>query len=284
MTILRKLWIFFFVLFFIFFVGIVLTLRLEHRHLLKLQQSEIYERKSGFENVLKLSQQAIFVLARDYSYWDELVTAIKNEDKAWAKVNIDSGIKTYEADGAWVYNMDFKWIYSVNKFSDDRLMTLPLDAAQIKQIFGRQTLVHFFIETPVGYLELEGATVHPSNDSDRKTLPQGYIFAGKLWNHDYLKMLSGLAGSGISVIPFQSSTGSFLPQERFLIDVNDWQGKALFTIAGDVKSGEFNSFIVHSRMLLKMFLLYTVLQMLIFLYFLRRFFRDPQVKQVEEKI
>jgi sensor domain CHASE-containing protein len=283
MTAQKKLWFFFLLLFCLFSVGIVLSLRLEHTHLLKLQQSEIQARKSSFENVLKLNQQAIFVLARDYSYWDELVTAIKNEDKAWAKVNIDSGIKTYEADGAWVYNMDFKWIYSVNKFSDDRLMTLPLDAAQIKQIFGRQTLVHFFIETPVGYLELEGATVHPSNDSDRKTLPQGYIFAGKLWNRDYLKMLSGLAGCGISVLPFQSPRVSLLPQERFLIDLNDWQGKALFTIIGDVKPDGINSFVKYSRLLLKMFLLYTVLQMLFLLYFLRRFFREPQVKQVEGK-
>ncbi len=279
MTAQKKLWFFFLLLFCLFFIGIFLSLRLEHTHLLKLQQSEIQARKSGFENVLKLNQQAIFVLARDYSYWDELVAAIKNEDKSWAKVNIDSGIKTYEADGAWVYNMDFKWIYSVNKFSDDRLMALPLDQAQIKQIFGRQTLVHFFLETPAGYLELEGATVHPSNDSDRKTLPQGYIFAGKLWDRDYLKMLSGLAGSRISVVPFQSSSGLHLPRERFLINVNDWQGKELFTIFREVKSEEINSFVNHSRLLLKMFFLYTVLQMFFLLYFLRRFFKEPLAKK-----
>ncbi len=278
MTVQKRLWMFFFFLFFLFSIGAALSLRMEHMHLLKLQQMEIKARKAGFEKILQLNAQAIFLLAKDYSYWDELVEAIKNEDQAWGKVNIDSGIKTYQADGAWVYDMDLKWIYSVNKFEDDRIKTLPLDKAQIKQIFGQKALVHFFVQTPAGYLELQGATVHPSNDIERKTPAQGYIFAGKLWNSDYLALLSELAGTVVLVVPPQSPVKGKLPQDNFLIPVYDWEEKALFDIIGQVQSEEIKSFQNYSQLLLKVFILYTVIQMLFLLYFLRRFFKETQRK------
>lgn len=273
MTAQKKLWMFFFLLFLLFSAGVFLSLRMEYKHLLKIQSAEIKARKSGFEKILQLNAQSIFLLAKDYSYWDELVDAIKNEDTQWGKINIDSGIKTYQADAAWVYNVDLKWIYSVNRFGDDRIKTLPLDREQIKQIFGQQSLAHFFVQTPAGYMQVQGATVHPSYDSERKTPAQGYIFVGKLWDREYLGMLSDLAGSAVSVVPQKSVEQRKAVQENFSIEVVDWEKKPLFQIVGQVNSGEIKSFQNYSLALLRFFIFYTIIQMMVLLYFLRRFFR-----------
>lgn len=278
MTIQKRLWVFFSMLFLLFSVGVVLALRMGSAHLLKLQKLEIQERKSSFEKVLQLSQQAIFVLAKDYSYWDELVDAIKNKDQQWAKVNIDSGIKTYQADGAWIYNLDFDLVYSVNKNGDERLAELDLNKEQVKQLFDQQALAHFFIATPAGFLELQGATVHASDDSEHKTPPQGYLFAGKLWDRDYLNTLSQLSSSAISLVSEQGVKGQFGAENHFFKNITDWQNQPLFTIVGSVRSEEIRMLRVYTQLFLKMFFLYTAIQMLVLLYFLRRFFKEPRKK------
>ena len=273
MKVTQRLIFIFFLLFFLFSVGSVIYFRMEHTQLLKIQQSEVLERQAGFEKILKLNQQAIFVLANDYSYWDELVNAIKNEDVQWAFINIDSGIKTYQADAAWVYNMDLKKIYSVNKFADERLKDLALTKEQVLQIFNGQALVHFYIETPAGYLEIQGATVHPSNDSERKTPPQGYFFVGKLWNKNYLDALSQLTNCNVSVVPAQDAGRLFGRKDTFVIKVDDWGKSPLFAIVAAVDSVAIEHFHNQSRVLLELFLLYTILQMACLLYFLRKFLR-----------
>lgn len=276
MTVIRKMWFFFFLLCLLFFVGLFLYLRMEHKHLLKMQQIEIEERRISFEKVLKLNQRAIFVLANDYSYWDELVTAIKNEDVQWAWINIDSGIKTYRADAAWIYNMDFKRIYSVNRYADDRLKDLPLDKSQIEQIFGAQALVHFYVQTPAGYLEIQGATVHSSDDSERKTPSQGYFFVAKLWDKEYLKTLSQLTDIDVSAFASQDKSVVSSRGDSFTISINDWRKAPLFVIVGKINSDGITRFQTHSRIFLKMFLVYTAMQMLFMFYFLRRSFRAPR--------
>ncbi len=48
----------------------------------------------------------------------------------------------------------------------------------------------FFIPTPRGYLQIITAPIQPPQDTDRITKPQGYLFAGRLWDADYLDELS----------------------------------------------------------------------------------------------
>jgi sensor domain CHASE-containing protein len=263
----------FFLLLILFSVGLTVYSRMEHANLLRIQQSEVAGRKVSFEKILKLNQQAIFVLANDYSYWDELVNAIKNEDVQWAFVNIDSGIKTYGADAAWVYNMDVKRIYSVNRFVDDRLKDLPLTPAQVKEMFNGQALVHFYIATPAGYLEIQGATVHPSDDSERKTPAQGYFFVGKLWNKEYLDTIAQLTGCKIALLSIKDVVGLKKDNDTFIVPVDDWKKSPLFLVSATVESTAIDHFQSQSRILLQLFLFYTMMQMLCLLYFLRKFFR-----------
>ncbi|MCC6758445.1 MAG: hypothetical protein IT395_02305 [Candidatus Omnitrophica bacterium] len=273
MKVTQRLLVIFFLLFFLFLVGLGLYSRMGNAQLQKIQQNEVQSHQVSFEKILTLNRQAIFVLAKDYSYWDELVSAIKNEDVEWAAFNIDSGIKTYEADAAWVFNMDFKRVYSVNRFSDERLKDLPLTKEQVTQIFNGQSLVHFYLETPAGYLEVQGATVHPSNDSDRKTRAQGYFFVGKLWNNEYLKILSQLADCDVSVVPAQDAVKFLGRKDAFVIQVDDWGRSPLLAIVAAVDSVAIEHFHARSKVLLKLFVVYSALQMLCLLYFLRKFLR-----------
>lgn len=127
-------------------------------------------------------------------------------------------------------------------------------------------------------MQVQGATVHPSYDSERKTPAQGYIFVGKLWEREYLGMLSDLAGSAVSVVPQKSAEQRKVPEENFSIEVVDWEKKPLFQIIGQVNSGEIKSFQNYSLALLRFFIFYTIIQMMVLLYFFRRFFRTTSAE------
>ena len=142
-----------------------------------------------------------------------------------------------------------------------------------QKIFIGQSLVHFYVETPAGYLEVQGATVHPSNDSERKTPPQGYFFVGKLWDKEYLESLSQLIDCKISVISANDIGDIKIKDHVFVVSMRGWDNAPLFNILGSVDSRVLENFHRESRSFLKMFMIYTSLQMLVLLYFLRRFLK-----------
>jgi hypothetical protein len=55
------------------------------------------------------------------------------------------------------------------------------------------------VATAGGLMEIYGATIHPTEDSARKTPPRGYLFAGRLWNDRFVGEMARLSGSTIEL-------------------------------------------------------------------------------------
>lgn len=268
----------FLTLFVLFSVSLGIDLRMEQRQLYKLQKIEVKEKQKVFYEIKKLDLKSIFLLASDYSYWDELVNAIRNLDHEWFKINIDSGLKTYDADGVWIYNMDFKEVYAVSRFEGQDSDPLALDKAHTEEIFKDKAIIQFRMQTPSGYWEVQGATVHPSNDSERKTPSRGYIFVGKLLNQEYLTRLSGLTNVRISVKPAMDSVVLNPGPGVFVSIFNDWKNEPLFAYVGTVNDEGPGRFRKISLIFVTMFVIYTVVQAACLLYFLMRFFKEIKTK------
>jgi hypothetical protein len=60
--------------------------------------------------------------------------------------------------------------------------------------------IHYYADTPAGVLEVRGATIHNTPDVDRRGDPQGYFFAGRLWDDEAVKRLEPLTGFKVRLL------------------------------------------------------------------------------------
>ncbi len=148
---------------------------------------------------LKSKSQSNFVY--DCTFWDEMVDFVRTGDRNWADHNIDQSIASYNCDMAWVYKKDLSILYSANVRGFTDLGELPFSTETLHRIVFTENFYHFFISSTHGLFEVFGASIHPTNDENRLTEPQGYFFVGTLWSREYLEDISAFSGFSISLAP-----------------------------------------------------------------------------------
>jgi len=153
------------------------------------------------DRALELKGGLLETLARDYSLWGEMVQFVKTGDPTWASVNIDAGMGTFQADAAWVFAPTGSQVYA---WRDSALATgpEPLPPGVVpKDLFGDGHFCHYFISGPDGAMEVRGATIHPSEDDDRKTPVRGYFLVARSWHRHYVAELAQLTQKEIHIAP-----------------------------------------------------------------------------------
>jgi signal transduction histidine kinase/DNA-binding response OmpR family regulator len=160
-------------------------------HLEVLREEVLSQRQGFLERLLELQGQALRALAFEWSHSDDLVHYIATGDNKYETFYFNFGLATYQVDGLWVYGPDGGLIHS--KLNDDLVGSASsearLDPSQVKALFGDERFVHYFVKTAAGLLEMRGASVHPADDTQRRTPPRGFIVAGLLWRPEYLEDL-----------------------------------------------------------------------------------------------
>jgi PAS domain S-box-containing protein len=165
------------------------------------------EKANILEKTINFKTENLLAYASDYTYWDEMVDFIKEPDFKWAIENLDASINTYDVDYVWIFRPDFSSVYSVNRDGFEPLV-LPFDDVTFKKIVSSSRTQHFFIRKGNHIIEICEASVHPSNDPERRTDPQGYFFAGRLWSEFYLHEISSFSQSVITLV-FPDQNGIF---------------------------------------------------------------------------
>src|SRR6478672_2902449 len=123
----------------------------ENRKFQSINASYEEDRQKSFDSFLERWTRWIEVLANDYSCWDEMVDAIKRQDRAWAETNLDDGtLAASRANAIWVYTKEGALFYARNNLYSDGLNEVPLPAGAISQVLGDRKLCHFFAQTPLG--------------------------------------------------------------------------------------------------------------------------------------
>ncbi len=172
-------------------------------------ESELAQRHRYFQQITKIEGHPLESLAVDYSFWDEMVNFIKKRNLEFARDNIDTGLSTYGADAAWVYRPDNSLVYYKSTTDDLTIQNLALPKAFFAQLNSNH-FAHFYIQEPNGLLEIRAATVHPGNDSDRKTPPQGFWVIGRYLTPGLVKSLGDLTQSTITIDPVGTASGDQL--------------------------------------------------------------------------
>jgi len=241
MRVQTKLLLLLLLIFVIFASGIALYFLSDAKRMRYFTSARNSELISILEKSIDLKSRMLDAFVRDYTFWDDMVNFSNSHDMSWAKENIELSLDTYKTDYAWVYKTDFSLIYSINRTPCPELKELPAPTDTLKSIFMKNKFCHFFAKIPDGIIEISGASIHPTNDNDRITPPNGYFFTGKLLDKDYLKDLSTFTASSITLSETAARKNRFNMVSRsgmlyYSKEIAGWDGRTLAFINGKYHS------------------------------------------------
>ena len=207
----------------IFVGGILLIRAREHSRFLCIAETRAKDRAQFFDSFLERQGERLEMLAKDYTYWDDMVHAVDADNRDWlnATLNNDGTWKSSAADAIWVYRPARTLLFTANRLdADGELRELPLPPGAFDAL-EHQRLMHFFLDTPQGVMEIRAATIHPSTDSYRQTPPHGFFFAARRWSKDAVRDFSRDSDNDVHLLPPDAAASSFTSDPT--------QGIVLFT-------------------------------------------------------
>lgn len=210
--------------------GLRLTHRAEAERIL---QSLRAERSDLLDRLLALTGQSLLSFANDYSLWDEMVTFVQTGDPAWAAINIEPSLASFDAQGAWVVRPDGTPLYAARSDLPPPPLTDPAFIARLR----RDKSLHFFQNSPAGLLEFRTGPILPSDDIRREQEPRGWFIVARQWDDQHLYRLGNTLQSHVALspaaAPVQISPPTLIHLERPL---PDWDGKPVRTLQIDYQS------------------------------------------------
>ncbi len=183
------------------FMGYVMLNARQEKIFLKANEES---KKLVIDNILKFKEKSFKNLVTDYSCWDEMVNYISKPTKEWEETNL-STLDAFQLTNTWIYNKDFKKIFSTydsSYFDNELCLSKELIDKAFKDNNG---FCHFYINVRDSILEITGGTVVPSDDSEHKSYPNGYFLVGKFWSKKYITELENEMDFAIGMRPVKDS-------------------------------------------------------------------------------
>jgi signal transduction histidine kinase len=179
-------------------------------------------------SLLNLNSEATMQLLNDNVYWDDLVTAIEENDTTWFRPNVTL-VKTFFFDYYSVSNRHLDLVYQEYNYKLKDKIYVP---REVLLRAGVTHIVHYFTTTRDGLLEVYVASIHPSNDYQvNKTKPSGYWVLVKKWDQEFLSRMATISGKKIVIYPFGGSPVSTKTDHVYTEQVlSDWRGKPVSEI------------------------------------------------------
>lgn len=159
---------------------------------------EEYDRVfNRYNAILELKNDTFEKTAYDYSYWDDLVAFVENQDEQWSNINLLPLEKTFDISHIFVYDKTKKPVFIYPK--DGLNISIPLDSIHantpvFKQFFHFQDnrLFNFFL-----------APIQFSSDSNRTGEPQGFLIFGREWNTSFFESIEKISLGKATFISFE---------------------------------------------------------------------------------
>ena len=194
----------------------------------QIKESSKEQFSSEVNSLFKLNSAFMIRTVNFYSFWDEFVKAIKEDNKKWISENITI-ISFYQYDYICVYNKNFEIVQelSSNEFLPKGI--IPIDAVIN---LNHTRFSHFYLTGPDGLLEVSAASVHPNSDPDHtKTEPSGYLVVARKLDRRILSELSSISGSTIEVKSSSDTISDAGNKSVYAkIDLPGWDGEIVSKI------------------------------------------------------
>ena len=183
----------------------------------------------AFETLIDNSSARYKQQVDDYTYWDDMCQYVNTRDNTWADENLATIIRSYDVDNVLMIGPDEHTV----------VYSFPNDSAQIPQLiektkqmlpvlYRKRLLDTYFYDPESGQIGIiYAATIHPTNDQQRLTKPQGFFFLVKYWDRDFLLELERISGSDVSVETVKRPIAANEETVTFYKDLKDFRGKTL---------------------------------------------------------
>lgn len=163
------------------------------------------EVKELFRRALEVKGESLETFV-SYTYWDSILGFFRNgngEMAAWlAKKEL---LTNKSVDALWIYGVGNppQLLYSGIKSKEDGRVYMEdgIPFFVSDKLLGQGQSTHFFMFTSRGLMEVMGASIQPIFKGIRGFPPSGYLFAGRLWNKEFIDELSNFLGSSLEIVP-----------------------------------------------------------------------------------
>ncbi|MCX6165007.1 MAG: hypothetical protein NTU73_09160 [Ignavibacteriae bacterium] len=206
---------------YIIFVCIVIIVMVKYQTdkqkvFIDLYITKMVEQKEVLFNIVtELRSEPYKRVLEENTLWDDMVKFIKVKDVNWASENINTMLDVHHANCVWIYNSEEEKIHSIQNLKDSKLDKLPFSEKSFSILFKDTKFPHFFTTTNEGLMEIYGASIHPTNDFERKTSPAGYFFVGILWDNKYERNIEQIIDCSLDILfPGDKDTISSNPAVR----------------------------------------------------------------------
>jgi len=170
----------------------------QQKDLVKLTTSQYSQ---SFESLLQNASTRYSQQIADYTYWDDMCNFMKTKDLAWSDENLATIVRSYDVDNVFVISPDNNTVIYAYPNEEQQIPDLIQDAKSIlRDLFRKRLLETYIYDKESGRIGvLYAATIHPTNDVQRLTKPQGYFFICKYWDNDFIDEIEHISGSKITV-------------------------------------------------------------------------------------
>ena len=170
---------------FIFILGYFIFLRILNKKNNLNQAIQRQELVESFNAILQTKNDSYEKMVFDYSVFSWMIDFIKHPSKKVGELTITHP-QNLGIDFVQIYNLNKKLVYT--DLSPDLKDVIELSNHIFDTLYQVKN-TNFFLKTKSGLMQVFGSTVHPSQDENRKTTPNGFVFFGKLWNTSYINSL-----------------------------------------------------------------------------------------------
>jgi CheY-like chemotaxis protein len=242
----------------------MLAYRLSMRMNQLVLESNTSQVESTIGYILNQNREDLRKVVYDYTFWNEFTLFVESKSSGWGETNLDPMLKNFNLDGFWVFNLRQNTVYSKTREVYATLQTYRIPAEAFN-LLNKQPFLHYYEFTQNGLLEIQAATIHPSNDEAHQTPPQGYFFICRAWNQDYLLSLGKTIHSEISLSKAPIETDSFKDQISYSAVLPGINGNPVAWLHVNKQFGKLKDFRNASNLLLGHFFI-TILLILIFIF------------------
>ncbi|MEO0073913.1 MAG: ATP-binding protein [candidate division WOR-3 bacterium] len=197
---------------------------------------QIRHYRALFDGMLGLMGSSLESFVYDYTYGDEGVGGIATANRQWGDEQIAQALNTYHADAAWLHDTAGRLIYAAASEQKPGLAEFTVPESCFVPRLKRERFIHFFMESPLGLLEVRGATVHPSDDPERLTTPRGIFLAARAWDSAHLARIANISGLTLTVSePETEVVAGDVRTGRIIISrqLADWRGRKTASVRAE---------------------------------------------------
>jgi len=210
------------------------------RGAIPLEEQRLEERRAVLLNAIQSHAKLLQSVTGHVCSYEYMGAHLVSKNHGDVEPHLARLLETHEADFGWVCGKDFAVISKIASSGRRTPEALPLPPDAYPAIFRDRPTAHFFADTTEGLMEVQGAVISPSTESQQEAVPAGYFFVGCLWDETFLHTLSPGLASSLSIIrgpeepPAQVTNSPSSCTISFSEPLKGWNGETVALLRNEI--------------------------------------------------